>query len=401
MSRNIEEALAKSLEMVEAGEATPEEILGLYPELRAELEPLLALSAELRAMPKVEAPARLRGYRRPVFRPAPVKEPGWRRLLPQFGPSLRWATPLAQAAAAIAVLFAAAGGTMVASANSLPDDALYPVKLAVEDARLALAPNDSARAALELSFAARRLDEVERAAALGRTDAVAKGAGLYEERAAAARNTAESTSTGTEETAVGETLRQNQEALGKVLAKLQDEDRNAGNSADHSNAVEAISRVLAASQGSEHGGKAEAKDKKTPGPAAPAVVTSPTAAATTVPTATATAVPEPTPGHEPPGKVKPKAEQTGAPQAEQHGEGSDQRANPDHPVGASESAAPRGPDAQAGNGGQGADAGKSNGSTATPTATTTESGGVKKGNEGKPNFLDDIVSGIRGFVTRK
>ena len=43
--------------------ATLEEALSLYPGLRAELEPLLSLPAEMKAMPKVEAPASLRGYK--------------------------------------------------------------------------------------------------------------------------------------------------------------------------------------------------------------------------------------------------------------------------------------------------------------------------------------------------
>jgi CheY-like chemotaxis protein len=69
-------------------------------------------------MPRIEAPASLRGYKRPVFRPAPVREAWWRRLLPATGPSFGWASPLAQAAAILAVLFVAGGGTLVASANS-------------------------------------------------------------------------------------------------------------------------------------------------------------------------------------------------------------------------------------------------------------------------------------------
>jgi len=62
------------------------------------------------------------------------------------------------------------GGATVASADSLPDDPLYAVKLAGEQLRLAIAVNPADRAAVELSIAEHRLDEAERLAAIGRED---------------------------------------------------------------------------------------------------------------------------------------------------------------------------------------------------------------------------------------
>src|SRR5207245_9680807 len=63
-------------------------------------------------------------------------------------------TPYALRAVAVAlVVVSLAGGTLVASADALPDDALYPVKIATEQVRLALATTSQDRAVGELSIA--------------------------------------------------------------------------------------------------------------------------------------------------------------------------------------------------------------------------------------------------------
>lgn len=72
---------------------------------------------------------------------------------------------------AVAVIVASAlGAATVASADSLPDDPLYDLKLAGEQLRLAVAVSPEDRAAVELSIAEHRLDEAERLAASGRED---------------------------------------------------------------------------------------------------------------------------------------------------------------------------------------------------------------------------------------
>jgi len=62
------------------------------------------------------------------------------------------------------------GAATVASAESLPDEALYSFKIAGEQLRLAVAVSPADRAAVELSIADHRLDEAERLAAYGRAD---------------------------------------------------------------------------------------------------------------------------------------------------------------------------------------------------------------------------------------
>jgi len=67
----------------------------------------------------------------------------------------------------------------VASAGSLPDDALYPLKLAGEQLRLAIASTPEDRAAVEISIAVHRLEEAERLAEAGRDDATIGVASAY------------------------------------------------------------------------------------------------------------------------------------------------------------------------------------------------------------------------------
>ena len=68
------------------------------------------------------------------------------------------------------VIAAILGGATVASADSLPDDALYGLKIAGEQLRLAIAIGVEDRAAVELSIAEHRLNEAERLATSGRED---------------------------------------------------------------------------------------------------------------------------------------------------------------------------------------------------------------------------------------
>lgn len=73
-------------------------------------------------------------------------------------------------AAFIGLLMIAAGGVVSASAQALPGEALYPVKLLADNLQIALAFNPEARAELEQQIQNERLQEVEQV--LERGDAV-------------------------------------------------------------------------------------------------------------------------------------------------------------------------------------------------------------------------------------
>ena len=60
-------------------------------------------------------------------------------------------------------------GTAYASQSSLPGDALYPLKLATEQAGMVLSPDGAARVERALSFANKRMREMEALAQKGRS----------------------------------------------------------------------------------------------------------------------------------------------------------------------------------------------------------------------------------------
>jgi hypothetical protein len=76
--------------------------------------------------------------------------------------------------------------SFVASADALPDDALYSVKTTAEQLRLALAAAPADRAAVELSIAEHRLGEAERLAASGRTSDALVASAVYSQHIASA-----------------------------------------------------------------------------------------------------------------------------------------------------------------------------------------------------------------------
>ncbi len=223
MSRGIEQALAQCLERMERGDATLEEALRGYPELRPELEPLLLLAQQLRALPRVTAPESLRSSRRPVFsasRRGAAHGVGPKLLSwPRVYLAPAWGAPLARLAAAFAAALLLLGGTAVASASSLPEEPLYPLKLAVEGLQLAMAPSPQVRAELEMRFATRRLEEVETATRQGKVEAVQRGLTLYEERLESVLKRAELTSAPADGE-LGQRLQQSLDRQQEVLSEV-------------------------------------------------------------------------------------------------------------------------------------------------------------------------------------
>ena len=69
---------------------------------------------------------------------------------------------------ALAVSFGGAGATVYAAQAALPGDVLYPVKIGLEDAQVALSANEATGARLSLDFAERRMEETMALIARGR-----------------------------------------------------------------------------------------------------------------------------------------------------------------------------------------------------------------------------------------
>lgn len=85
-----------------------------------------------------------------------------------------------------AICIATVGGATVASADTLPDDPLYSLKLAGEDLRLTLALSSKDRAAVQLSIAEHRLAEAETLATSGRDEDALVASSTYSQQIAEA-----------------------------------------------------------------------------------------------------------------------------------------------------------------------------------------------------------------------
>lgn len=148
----VDSALAQSLEWMDAG-ASRDECLAGFPEFADAIAPLLDAAqfarASLMAGEQLPAPnlARSRARFLDAARPARVGI---------FAPRLALATVLA-----ILLLIVSGIGLSTASADALPGDTLYPIKLGFEQTQLALTFNADARTQLEEDHAARRRDEVQ------------------------------------------------------------------------------------------------------------------------------------------------------------------------------------------------------------------------------------------------
>jgi hypothetical protein len=81
-----------------------------------------------------------------------------------------WRQSWSVAVAAVLILVLTGSSTVIASSNALPDEPLYPVKLATEDMRLAFAVSDTQKAQIHTQLAETRAVEVETMADQGKTE---------------------------------------------------------------------------------------------------------------------------------------------------------------------------------------------------------------------------------------
>ena len=168
MDEKIVDALNDCLERLARGEAL-EAVLSRYPEARRELELLLKASLVTRKALAGIAP------------PPGARARVWTHLQPAMkgrsrprASQLAWLRPWAVAATSLFLVFLLAGGTVLASTNSLPHQPLYAVKLASEQVQLALTPSQEGKARLELALAEKRAREMVAVAQLNRPEELEK-----------------------------------------------------------------------------------------------------------------------------------------------------------------------------------------------------------------------------------
>ncbi|MEA3253544.1 MAG: DUF5667 domain-containing protein [Chloroflexota bacterium] len=167
--KKIEDIVDECLERMFQGQSI-EDCLKAYPRWASELEPLLWTSmafiqesADICPAPgfkdRTQTLLQAMFYDRYEKDRSKARIPIWRR---------KWAT----AVSTILIVLFAGVGVSAASANALPDGPLYPVKLATEQARLALAFSDAGKAELHVSLAERRAGEMVVMASRGEGDKV-------------------------------------------------------------------------------------------------------------------------------------------------------------------------------------------------------------------------------------
>ncbi|MFB3093321.1 MAG: DUF5667 domain-containing protein [Dehalococcoidia bacterium] len=168
--REFEDVLSKCLERVAAGDDV-RRCASSYPEHEEELLPLLTMAEAMQAVstPPNTAEAKARGLVR--FSQAGADRRG--RKQRAFPALLRpIAKPLIVAFAAVAVTAVAAGGTTVASSNSVPGEPLYWLKTTKESISLRIIPRSNiSTAKVHARLAEERGKEMRRLIEMGRIGA--------------------------------------------------------------------------------------------------------------------------------------------------------------------------------------------------------------------------------------
>lgn len=191
---NIATILADNLEAIEQGEMSLAECLARYPEHGDEMVELLGLALAIRDLPPISPrpgfryTARSRLLRTVAARQQ-LKERGRLKRVFQFSfPNLLLRPALSLAILIVLLVATLSAGTVYAAGGALPGDGLYPVKIAVEDARLRLS-GEEGDAALYLQFADERLKEIASLAAKGRYQDMPVATQRFEDQLQAASQT--------------------------------------------------------------------------------------------------------------------------------------------------------------------------------------------------------------------
>lgn len=166
MARRTAKDTARLIEEVARGERLLEEIKD--PELRETVRLALRLHKDPFTAPDARTRSRIRSRVLASLRPhgATVAD----RVTIAFEILAKPAPYVMRAFAVAAIVLTIAASTSVVSSGSVSDDALYSVKLASEQARLALATTPEDRAMVELTIAEHRLAEATELATQGNDD---------------------------------------------------------------------------------------------------------------------------------------------------------------------------------------------------------------------------------------
>jgi len=160
-SREFDNVLDECLERLLVKGETIEECLGRFPEHTDALKPLLETALSVKGasaiLPRSEFRDKARHQLNAAFQEVESKR---RRSFFSWNWQPRWA----MAVAVVLALLLAGSGTVVAASGSMPDEPLYPVKLATERVQLFFTPSALGKAELYAKLVDRRVSEIARMA---------------------------------------------------------------------------------------------------------------------------------------------------------------------------------------------------------------------------------------------
>ncbi len=157
-SKEFDDILNECLDRLLIKSETVEQCLASYPGQADELKPLLQVAMATKQASAIQPRPDFRARARYQFRSA-LQEMEGKRSRPLFSWLPQWATVVT---IALVFLLVAGGGTVAAAGNSMPDNPLYPVKLATEQVRLTLTFSDMGKAELYAKLADKRVAEIVR-----------------------------------------------------------------------------------------------------------------------------------------------------------------------------------------------------------------------------------------------
>ena len=156
-NKRFDDILNECLDRLLVEGQTVEQCLASYPEEADKLKPLLQVAVATREASTIQPRSDFRARARYQFNSA-LRDMEAKRGRSFFGWLPQWATVVTTV---FVCLLVAGGGTVFAAGNSMPDEPLYPMKLATEQVQLTLTPSEIGKAELYAKLADRRVAEIE------------------------------------------------------------------------------------------------------------------------------------------------------------------------------------------------------------------------------------------------
>jgi hypothetical protein len=191
---NVEKIVQSCLDMIQDGQGTIDTILAKYPELEGELRPRLESAIWLSSRRGAFDPrpgfvrasrsrlvAQIQEEMKAAPPPAvPLSEGTFWRYWQNLFRSKRLVFQLAVVLVLVVSFIIASSGVALASQSALPGEPFYSVKIALENAQIAISPSNSKDAQLRIAFAQRRLVEIQSLILEGRYEFVPQTVANFE-----------------------------------------------------------------------------------------------------------------------------------------------------------------------------------------------------------------------------